>query len=206
MPRKDQTDLSPATRRLSTNASDLELVKGVREGSELHFNALYERYFQRIFSFVVLRIRNRADAEEIVQEVFTAVYRSVENWRGQSSLASWMYGIAKNTVNNHIRRAKSQELRIERAESDLVRSCHSMDHCNPEELLNLSRSEDAIRGCLNSVSEWHAEAFMLRHFENLSIGEIATRVSRSNDAVRSSLYRMKKLLVEAVGSDVAIAI
>jgi RNA polymerase sigma-70 factor (ECF subfamily) len=190
---------------LSKNASDNELVDGVRAGSETHFNALYERYFQRIFSFVYLRIRNRADAEEIVQEVFTVVYRSIGAWRGQSSLASWMYGIAKNTVNNHIRRAKSQELRIERAESDLVRSRYSLDHCSPEEHLNLSRCEAAIRDRLESVSDWHAEAFVMRHFENLPIGEIATRVSRSNDAVRSSLYRMKKLLVEAVDSDVVTA-
>jgi RNA polymerase sigma-70 factor (ECF subfamily) len=205
LPRKHASGSSPATRRLITTASDNELVEGVREGSEPHFNALYERYFQRMYSFVYVRSRNRADTEEIVQEVFTAVYRSVAAWRGQASLASWMYGIAKNTVNNHIRRAKSQELRIERAESELVRSRYSLDHCSPEEHLNLSRCEAAIRDRLTSVSEWHAEAFVLRHFENMSIGEIATRVSRSNDAVRSSLYRMKKLLVEAVDSDIAIA-
>ena len=205
MPQQHASNRVPATRRLTTSASDIELVRGVRKGSEPHFNALYERYFQRIYSFVYVKTRNRADAEEIVQEVFTAVYRSVAAWRGQSSLASWIYGIAKNTVNNHIRRAKSQELRIERAESELVRSRYSLDHCSPEDRLNLSRCEAAIRDRLTSVSGWHAEAFVLRHFENKSIGEIATRVSRSNDAVRSSLYRMKKLLVEAVDADIAIA-
>ena len=79
-----------------------------------------------------------------------------------------------------------------------MRSRFSLDHCTPEEHLNLRRCEASIRDKLSSVSEWHAEAFVLRHFENMSIGEISERVSRSNDAVRSSLYRMKKLLVEAV--------
>jgi DNA-directed RNA polymerase specialized sigma24 family protein len=49
------------------------------------------------------------------------------------------------------------------------------------------------------VADWHARVFMMRHFEDLSIDEISRRVSRSQDAVRSSLYRMKKMLVEAVG-------
>ena len=203
MPRQEICGPSPEIRRLRDTASDTALVSGVQRGSEPHFNALYERYFQRIFSFVCQRVRNRSDAEEIVQEVFTVVFRSVGSWRGQSSLAGWMYGIAKNTVNNHIRRVRSQEARIDRAEAELARSPHSVDHCSPEEHLNLVECQDVIRDRLSSVAEWHAEAFLMRHFENLSIGEISSRLDRSNDAVRSSLYRMKKLLVDAVDLDIA---
>ena len=79
----------------------------------------------------------------------------------------------------------------------------SLDACTPEEHLSLRRCEDAIQESLASVADWHAEAFVLRHFENLSIDQIARRVSRSNDAVRSSLYRMKKIVVDVVGAGVA---
>jgi RNA polymerase sigma-70 factor (ECF subfamily) len=183
--------------------SDQELVRRIALGDERAFNLLYDRYFQRVYSFVFLRLRNRADAEEVVQEVFTAVFRSIEGYRGQSSLLAWVYGIAKNTVNNHIRRAKAQELRIERAEPELLRSSRSLDSCTPEEHLSLRRCEEAIQEQLESVAGWHAEVFVLRHLEDLPIGEIARRVHRSNDAVRSSLYRMKKLLVEAMGAGLA---
>jgi RNA polymerase sigma-70 factor (ECF subfamily) len=186
--------------------SDRELVEGIKRGSEGHFTHLYERYFQRIYSFVFLRMRNRADAEEVVQETFTAVYRSIDAFRAQSSLAAWIYGIAKNTVNNHIRRAKAQEQRIEQAEAQLGRAQLNLGACTPEEHYNLRRCEDAVRESLESVGEWHAEAFVLRHFEDLSIDEISRRVSRSNDAVRSSLYRMKKLLVEAVDSGATVSV
>ncbi len=54
-----------------------------------------------------------------------------------------------------------------------------------------------IKDCLESVTPWQAEVFVLRHIENLPIQEIAQRTSRSNDAIRSSLYRVKRLLVEA---------
>jgi len=188
---------------MPVHPSDRELIEGIRRGNEQHFTHLYDRYFQRIYSFVYLRMRNRADAEEVVQETFTAVYRSIDAYRGQSSLAAWIYGIAKNTVNNHIRRAKAQTQRVEKAEAELTRGLQNLGACTPEDHLNLSRCETALRESLESVGAWHAEAFVLRHFEDLPIDEIARRVSRSNDAVRSSLYRMKKLLVEAVDSATA---
>ena len=188
---------------MSVHPSDRELIEGIKGGSEAHFTHLYDRYFQRIYSFVYLRMRNRADAEEVVQETFTAVYRSVEAYRGQSSLAAWIYGIAKNTINNHIRRDRAQAQRVEKAEAELTRGRQNLDACTPEERLTLSRCEAALRESLESVGEWHAEAFVLRHFEDLSIDEIAQRVSRSNDAVRSSLYRMKMLLVAAVDTGAA---
>ena len=178
--------------------SDAELVEAVRHADERAFQQLYERYFQRIYSYVYLRLRHRADTEEVVQEVFTAVFRSIHAYRGSSAVLAWIYGIAKNTVNNHLRRARAHDQRIERAESELVRCSYSLDACSPEEHLSLRRSEEAIRERLEAVADWHAEVFFLRHGEDLSIGEIATRVSRSSDAVRSSLYRMKKILLDTV--------
>ena len=178
--------------------TDQEIIEGVRRSCEADFNLLYERYFSRVYSFIQMRLRNRADSEEVVQEVFIAVFRSIDSYRGQASLVSWIYGIAKNSVNNHLRRAKAQELRLVRATPDLVRNADSIDSYTPEERLNLSRCEAAIQERLASVAEWHTEVFLMRHMENLPVGEIARRVSRSNDAVRSSLYRMKRMLIEAI--------
>jgi RNA polymerase sigma-70 factor (ECF subfamily) len=187
------------------NRTDQELLEGIRQSREEDFNLLYDRYFHRVFGFVYSRLRNRADAEEVVQEVFTAVFCSVEAYRGQSSLLSWIYGIAKNTVNNHVRRARAQQVRVERAEDELRRSAWSLDACTPEERLTLTRCAKAVNDRLSSVSDWQSEVFVMRHLENLSIGEIARRTSRSSDAVRSSLYRMKRLVVDAVDSGVASA-
>ena len=185
--------------------SDAQLIEGIRQASQADFAVLYERYFPRIYSFAHGRLRNHADTEEVVQETFTAVFRSIDGYRGQSSLLSWIYGIAKNTVNNHIRRSRAHDQRVERAESELVRSAHSLDACTPEEHLSLRRYQDAIQDRLATVADWHHEVFVLRHVENLPIGEIARRVSRSSDAVRSSLYRIKRLLVEAVDPNLAAA-
>ena len=73
-----------------------------------------------------------------------------------------------------------------------------MSTSTPEEHLSLQRSAEAVRESLGSVADWQAEVFVLRHMENLPIGEIATRMSRSHDSIRSSLYRVKRLVVEAM--------
>jgi RNA polymerase sigma-70 factor (ECF subfamily) len=184
---------------------DDELLSAVRDGEEAAFTVLYERYFQRVYNFAYARLRNRADAEEVAQETFTAVFRSVDAFGGRSSLLSWIYGITKNMVNNHLRRSKAYDQRIERAELELVRNAHTFEACSPEEHLSFRRCADAVEESLTSVSPWQAEVFALRHFENLPIQEIADRMSRSNDAIRSSLYRVKRLIVEAVDSEYARA-
>jgi RNA polymerase sigma-70 factor (ECF subfamily) len=185
--------------------TDFELVERIRRKDQAAFNLLYDRYFQRIYGFVQVRLRNRADSEEVVQEVFTAVFRGIGTFRGTSVVLGWIYGIAKNSVNNHIRRARAHALRIERAEFELSRSSFSLDAYTPEEHLTLSRCEGVLRERLDSLADWHAEVFVMRHLENLPIPEIAERVSRSSDAVRSSLYRAKKMVMESIDPGLAAA-
>ncbi len=187
-----------------SSLADAELIAGVRSGDQAQFNELYQRYFQRVYNFTFLRVRNHADTEEIVQETFTAVFRSIEAFRGQSSLLSWIYGIAKNTVNNHLRRARARDSWMEKADSELLRPTGGLDACTPEEHLSLRRYAEAINRRLGSTSDWQAEVFVLRHVDNLSIQEISERTARSSDAIRSSLYRMKRLLVEASEGDWAV--
>ena len=176
--------------------SDQELLAGLREGSRLHFDELYSRYFQRIYSFVYTRIRNHPDAEEIVQETFTAVFCSFESYRGTSSLVSWIYGIARNTLNNRLRRMKVEGERLDALRPDVLRPSSTLQGCDPEEHLRMRRFSEALNERLEVVAEWQIEIFFMRHMENLNIQEISARTGRSSDAIRSSLYRLKRLFFE----------
>ena len=105
-------------------------------------------------------------------------------------------GIAKNTLNNSIRRSKVEGQRLDSLSPEVVRPPSTLFDCNPEEHLNMRRYTEAIRDRLESVSPWQTEIFAMRHLENMSIQEIAERTHRSSDAIRSSLYRVKRLLFE----------
>ncbi len=177
--------------------TDEALFQEVCRGSEEHFNVLYDRYFQRIYSFVYLRVRNHADAEELTQETFTVVFRSAEGWSGRSAPLAWVYGVAKNTVYNHLRRHRIHGERVEQAGPDLLLSDSATWTCTPEDHLEMDRYARAIEERLQGVSSWQAEAFFLRHVHNLTIREISERTDRSGDAIRSGLYRVKQLLLDA---------
>jgi RNA polymerase sigma-70 factor (ECF subfamily) len=182
--------------------TDEELFAGVCSGSEAHFNELYGRYFPRIYAFIQARVRNRADAEELTQESFTAVFRSSEGYSGRSSPLAWIYGIARNTVNNHLRRLRAQGEKLEQVEPQQLHGAHSVWAGTPEDDLALRRRLAAMEASLEAISPWQVEVFRLRHIEDLRIGEIASRMDRSNDAIRSSLYRVKRLLVDAADAGV----
>jgi len=177
--------------------SDEALFEEVRRGSEGHFNVLYERYFRRIYAFVYQRVRNHADAEELVQETFAVVFRGADNFGGRSSPLAWMYGVAKNTVMNHLRRMRIQQERLAQAGSEPLATSSPHWSYGPDEQLALRRCAKALDEQIAELADWQAEAFFLRHAENLPIQEISRRTDRSADAVRSGLYRVKRLLVRA---------
>jgi RNA polymerase sigma-70 factor (ECF subfamily) len=176
---------------------DEELFERIRSGSEPHFNVIYDRYFQRIYSFIYLRVRNHADAEELTQETFTAVFRSIDDFSGRSTPLGWIYGIAKNTVHSHLRKARIQGERMRRAGVEALTAASPNWSCTPEDQLAMRRYARAMDARLRSVSDWQAEIFFLRHVDDLPIGEISRRTMRSSDAIRSGLYRVKRLLKEA---------
>lgn len=182
-----------------TGWTDEELFAEVRRGSERHFNALYERYFRRIYHFIQVRLRNHADAEELTQETFTVVFRSAEAFSGRSSPLGWIYGIAKNTVNNHLRRLRMQGQRLEEAGPEALTADSAEWRATPEDHLCLQRTMQAMESRLARLSPWQTEVFLLRHLDNASIPEICRRTARSSDAVRSGLYRAKRELLEASG-------
>lgn len=178
-------------------AEDAKLLNELREGSQSAFDSLYQRYFQRIYNFSYLRLRNHADTEEVVQETFTAVFKCIDSFKGRSTLSSWIYGIAKNTINNHIRRARTEEARVERTECEGLRPTESLVTGTPEDQLRLRRYLEVVGERMESLAPWQVEVFELRHLHDLSIQEISERTSRSSDAIRSSLYRMKRVLIES---------
>lgn len=177
--------------------TDEALFERVCAGSEAHFNALYGRYFRRIYAFVYQRIRNHADSEELVQEIFTVVFRGAANYGGRASPLAWIYGVAKNVVLNHHRRARLQQERMLEAGEDSLASTSPHWSYGPDEQLALQRCATALDEQIATLADWQAEAFFLRHAENLPIHEICRRTDRSADAVRSGLYRAKRLLLRA---------
>ena len=181
----------------TSGTGDEALLAGVSSGSESHFNALYDRYFGRIYSFVSARVTNRADAEDLTQEVFTAVFRSAGGYGDRASPLSWIYGIARNTLLNYIRRRQLERAREAQIRAKSLTPPTPDWSYTPEEQCRQDRLGAEFERRIAKLPAWQLDVFRLRHFEDLPIEEIARRTTRSEDAVRSGLYRAKRTLFEA---------
>jgi RNA polymerase sigma-70 factor (ECF subfamily) len=185
---------SPADREASLG--DEALLAGVRSGGKSHFNALYARYFGRIHAFVSTRASNHAGAEEHTQEVFAAVFRSAGGFGERATPLSRIYGSARNTLLNSVPRERAREARLASRASVPPAPEWSF---TLEDQYRQNRIGEEVERRLATLASWQLDVFRLRHVEDLPIDEIAQRITRSEDAVRSGLYRAKRLMFEAAG-------
>ena len=190
---------TPKTRKLTAQASDQELVDGIRRSSEAHFNALYERYFQRVYSFVYLRLRNRADTEEVTQEVFVNLFLSLAGFRHEAPFAAWVFGVTRRTIAARFKKKHHETVSLSEEDAEQAGGLsvaavqrepdpHQVYECNER----IDRLQYAAKSSLTGEQQ---RLFLLHHIKHHSIQEIARQVAKSEDAVKSHLYRARKALL-----------
>lgn len=177
---------------------DEVLVEKVISGDREAFECLYERYLPRVYGFVRKRLRNRADVDEAVQDVFFAAFSSLASFRGDAPFAAWVLGIARRTVANRFKKKQHPTVPLEAEEPQsfdlmipmLQRVATPLEQyeCNER----IERIEKTAELQL-SAEQW--QLFELHHLQHHSISEIAGATDRSEDAVKSNLYRVRKVLL-----------
>ncbi len=179
------------------NESDRRLVTSIREGEAGAFEELYGSYYGRVHRFAVRRLGEPAEAEDVAQEVFEAVYKGVHRFEGRSDLRVWIYGIARNILNNRLRR---------RARARLVPLEHLPLEATPIDPGPGPRVEarEALRYVQRALERLPADQqrmLELRHAERLQIRKIASAMNRSEDAVKSGLYRARRTLASSLPAE-----
>jgi len=89
--------------------TELELIQGLRNGDENAFRFLVDTYQDRIFNTSLGIVQNAEDAEDVAQEVFIQVYKSIHSFKGESKLSTWMYRIATTRSLDLLRSRKSKK-------------------------------------------------------------------------------------------------
>src|SRR5262245_61731275 len=177
---------------------DEELIGRICGGDRGAFEAVYERYFPRVYAFVSRRIDNRADVEETVQEVFLGVFSSLASFRGEGVFAAWVLGVARRTVASRFKKKVHATVPLETAgETQTLellvptvrREATPLEHYECEE--RMARLEAAAQEL--SKEQWRL--FALHHLEHLPIHEIAARLAKSEDSIKSNLYRARRTLL-----------
>jgi RNA polymerase sigma-70 factor (ECF subfamily) len=178
--------------------SDRDLVARVCAGDAGAFQLLYERYFPRVYRFVDKRLRNRADTEETVQEVFINLFSSIAGYRGEAEFAAWVFGLTRRTIASRFKRKRHATVPLYDEETDAIDPLVGTVRVEPtpheayECRERMARMQATAR---KELSDEQCQLVELHHLRNHSIQEIAATLSKSEDAVKSNLYRARKLLL-----------
>ncbi len=180
--------------------SDEMLVDRVRGGDRSAFDEIYRRYFKRVYAFLDKRLRNRADTEETTQEVFINIFSSLDSFRGDAPFAAWIFGLSRRTLAARFRRKRHPTVPLfeedeEQSFSSLSASSRSGEATPLENYEMHERAEQLSHVLEHGVTEEQRQLFELHHIQSMPIAEIAQTLSKSEDSVKSNLYRTRKLLL-----------
>jgi RNA polymerase sigma-70 factor (ECF subfamily) len=178
---------------------DRQLIERVAANDESAFQILYDRYFPRVYAFTNRRMRNRADVEETVQEVFFNVFSSLGSFRSEAPFAAWVLGVARRTIASRYKKKQHVMVSLDDAHDDDGGDSVSRlgaDQPTPLEHYECSERIARMEATASEVlTEEQWRLFTLHHLEHRSVRDIAHALEKSEDAVKSNLYRARKLLL-----------
>ena len=184
----------------TASSSDDELVAAARQGDSAALETLLVRYQPHLYRFGLRMCGNVEDAGDVAQESLISMARSVRDFRGDSSVSSWLYTIARRFCIKKRRRSKfapAREESLDAPATDVAQ--HLADPGpNPEQSAANQELAMALTHAIDALEPSQREVLVLRDVEGLSAPEVAGILGMSVQAVKSRLHRARVALREAL--------
>jgi RNA polymerase sigma-70 factor, ECF subfamily len=172
---------------------DAELVRRVAQRDAAACAALVDRYLKRVQGMAMRLLGNRADANEVSQEVFLRVWTQASRWREElGSFSTWLYRIVIN-ASQDVRRKRRPDVEL-----DSVELPSTAD--GPERTTQTTERERLLHEALTALPDRQREALVMFHYEGLSQADAAAALEISQDALESLLARARRSLRERLQS------
>mgnify|MGYP001209348543 CR=1 FL=1 len=186
------------------------LIDGLARGDEKAFRELVERYKKKVYFLALDMVGNSIDAEDISQEVFLKVFRSFATFRRGAKLGSWLYRVTYNASIDHLRRrAAAPEAvadEVLEAGSQTAPSGPTWSSVeDPAKTAECKLLQDRIARALDKVSPQEKAVFLLRHYDDLMLKDIASSLGLSLGSVKSYLFRAVRKLQKELGGPALIS-
>ena len=170
------------------------------------FQEIYERFQPGILRFLS-RLVGQEEAEDVAQEVFLRVDRGLEGFRGESSMGTWIYRIARNAALDRLRSQpawleNARQLRAHDSDEDPLDIVSQL----PDERASLERHligkemSECIRGRVDTLPESYRRVLVLSELVGMTNAEIASALGVSEGAIKIRLHRARSLLREDLGT------
>lgn len=186
---------------------DLEakLVERLVQRDERAFNEFVRLYERRVLALVFRMLGNRAEAEDLAQEVFVQVFKAIGSFRGDSKLSTWVYRIAVNLCKNRLKYLKvrhedEKDVLDDAADGSIAdaRAGSVGEVERPDEMVAGRQIELIVQRAILSIDPTFRECLVLRDVEELSYEEIGQITGLAEGTVKSRIFRARALLREIV--------
>jgi len=182
--------------------SDVQLMLDVKAGDAQSFELLLQRYRTPLVNFLCRMVRDRAQAEDLAQDVFLRVYRARKDYVPSAKFTTWLFRIATNVALNAVRdgRYRQMEISIDQpvivdAEDGDERFLDPVDqHPDIEQHLVEEARRAMIRRAIDKLPEKQRVAVLLHKYQGLDYNEIGKILKCSESALKSLLFRAYEVL------------
>src|SRR5688572_29934547 len=179
--------------------TDAELLSAARGGDKAALEKLIERHQAQVYRFGMKMCRDPEDARDVLQDTLLAMARSVRDFRGASSISTWLYSIARGACIKKRRRSKFAPEHESSLDAADVREQELSDgRARPDEALATKEIERALEAAIEALEPMYREVLVLRDAEGLSAKEVSEVLGLSVEAVKSRLHRARLAIRERV--------
>ncbi len=177
-------------------SEDSKLIDSLKAGDSSAFNELVNAYTKRVINTCYRFLLDKEGAEDVSQEVFVEVYKSIKSFRADSNLSTWIYRIAVTKSLDEIKR-RNRKKRIS-AFGKIIHLDEIMDLLTggkvPDKILLEKETLQTILTALNKLPDTQRIAFTLSKVDGYTTAEIADIMKTTINSVESFIYRAKKTL------------
>lgn len=185
---------------LKVSKSNQELLLLIQKDDRIAFYHLYDRYCRRLYGFVLRYLKQREDAEEIVQEVFVKIWESRNKIDAYSSFEAFLFTIAYNTTISLLRKRTNEAKYLDHLKS-LQQSNNSPDLIDE---IQYNELNDRVQLLLNELTPRQKEIFQLSREEGLTHDEIAKKLDISVNTVKKHMANSLIFLKSQIDSNLTI--
>src|SRR5437899_8417275 len=186
-----EANVIPASGAKPRDISQTELVKRAQAGDEQAFATLFQQHKNRVYSVCLLMTKDVAEAEDLTQEAFLQVFRSVSTFRGDAAFSTWLYRVAVNTVLMKLRRRKAPPLLSFDEPVSVESPSLRRDFGKSDPRLSGAIDRIALRRAIQELPEGCRKIFALHEVEGYQHHEIAQLLHCSIGNSKSQLHKAK---------------
>jgi len=173
----------------SMEERDTAAVARARAGDPEAFRALVERHSRSIFRLAHRMTGNEHDAEDVVQETFLRAHRQIGRFEERANFSTWLYRIGVNCSLDLMRRRRRRDDATEPLEDERPRSAEARSERLPDDALWSTELRQIVSAAMEALSPLERSAFVLRHYEGMSIDEIGRVLGLRTNATKHSIFR-----------------